>query len=137
MRSLIPSRNSPYMGFGLVIGFNLLCLHRSFPGDESQQCPLLPCPRSYQLATASQLTHCCNCPTYNNSARTAHKTAFLCCCIHCCVRICWNAHVIATQPFPSNGCCCLQSHLLRGRCLATGLHATILFSSADIIKKVV
>jgi hypothetical protein len=42
---------------------------------------------------------------------TAQKTPFHCCCIHCCARICWDVHVIATQPFPGNGRC-LQSHYL-------------------------
>jgi hypothetical protein len=28
---------------------------------------------------------------------------------HCCVRVCWGDHVIATEPLPSNGPC-LQSH---------------------------
>jgi hypothetical protein len=58
-----------------------------------------------------QLTHCSSCPAYNISVRTAQKTSFLCCCFHCCVRVCWDAHVIATQPLPSNGHC-LQSHYL-------------------------
>jgi hypothetical protein len=55
--------------------------------------------------TDSQLTHWSNCPAYNTSTRTAHKTSFLCCSFHCCVRVCWDAHVIDTQPMPSNGCC--------------------------------
>jgi hypothetical protein len=86
----------------------LLCLHESLPADGSQQCPLLPCSHSYQLATVPQLTHSSSCPTYNILAQTAHKASFLCCCIHCCVRICWDAHVIATQPLPSNGRCLLS-----------------------------
>jgi hypothetical protein len=49
------------------------------------------------------------CPAYNISAKTEQKTPFLWCCIHCCVRVSWDAHVIATQPLPSNNCC-LQSH---------------------------
>jgi hypothetical protein len=70
------------MGFGLVIEFieqleivtisnystianslqhvlsvlSLLCLHQSLPGDGSQQCPLLPCSRSYWFATVAQLS---------------------------------------------------------------------------------
>jgi hypothetical protein len=38
---------------------SLLCLHQSLPGDESQQCPLLPCSRSYLSVTVPQVTHCC------------------------------------------------------------------------------
>jgi hypothetical protein len=36
-----------------------------------QQCPLIPCSRTYRLATVPHLTHCFNCPAYNLSARTA------------------------------------------------------------------
>jgi hypothetical protein len=36
---------------------SLQCLHQSLPGDGSQQCPLLPCSRSYGLVTVPQLTH--------------------------------------------------------------------------------
>jgi hypothetical protein len=39
------------------------------------------------------------------------KTLLLSCCIHCYVCVCWDAHVITTQPLPSNGRC-LQSHCL-------------------------
>jgi hypothetical protein len=90
---------------------SLLCLHQSLPGDGFQKCRLLPCSRSYRLATVPQLTDCSKCPAYNISARTAQKTPFLCCCIHCCFRVVWDAHVIATQPLPSNDLC-LQSHYL-------------------------
>jgi hypothetical protein len=61
--------------------------------------------------TAAQLTHCSNSSAYNILARTAQKTPFLCCSFHCCVRVYWDPHVIATQSLPSNGCC-LQSHYL-------------------------
>jgi hypothetical protein len=56
-----------------------LCLHKQLPGGGSQQCHLLPCIRSYRLATVSQLTQCSscrlstNCPAYKISARTARK----------------------------------------------------------------
>jgi hypothetical protein len=36
--------------------FSLLLLHQSLPGDGSQQRPLLPCSRSYRLATVPQQT---------------------------------------------------------------------------------
>jgi hypothetical protein len=65
---------------------SLLC-HQLLPGDESEQCSLRPCSCSYRLATLSQLTDCSNCPAYNISARIAHKTSFICCLIHCCVRV--------------------------------------------------
>jgi hypothetical protein len=81
---------------------SLLCLHQSLPGDGSQQRPLLSYSHSYRLATVAQLTHCSNCPAYNISARITHKTPFLCCCIYCWVRVCWDAHLIAIQPLPSN-----------------------------------
>jgi hypothetical protein len=90
---------------------SLLCLHQSLPGDGSQQCPLLPCSSSYRLANVPQLTHCSNSPAYNKPARTAQKIPFLCYCIHCCVPVCWDTHVMATQSLPSNGRC-LQSHYL-------------------------
>jgi hypothetical protein len=40
---------------------------------------MLPCSRSYCLATVSQLTHCSNCPVCNISTRTTQKTPFLSC----------------------------------------------------------
>jgi hypothetical protein len=48
-----------------------------------------------------------------------------------CGSVCWSDHVIAAEPLSSNGRC-LQIHYLAtavvfcGRCLAMGLHATIL-----------
>jgi hypothetical protein len=59
---------------------SLLC-HQPLLGGGSQQCPLLPCSRSYRVATVSQLTHCFSCPAYNISAQTAQNTSFLCCCL--------------------------------------------------------
>jgi hypothetical protein len=57
--------------------FLVCCLNQSLPGDGSQQCPLLPCSRSYWLETVSQITHSSNCPAYNISARITQKTPFL------------------------------------------------------------
>jgi hypothetical protein len=64
---------------------------------------LLFCLPSYRLATVPQLI------IAPISAWAAQKTSMLCCRIHCCVRVCWDAHVIVTHPSPSNGRC-LQSH---------------------------
>jgi hypothetical protein len=46
-----------------------------------------------------------NIPAYNISAWTTQKTPFLCCCFQCCVRVCLDAHVIATEPLHSNSHC--------------------------------
>jgi hypothetical protein len=46
---------------------SLLCLHQSFPGDGSQQCPLLRCSRPYRLATVSKLSHWSSCSASNIS----------------------------------------------------------------------
>jgi hypothetical protein len=88
---------------------SLLCLHQSLPGDGSQECPLLPCSRSYRLATFPRPTHCSNCCGYNISALTENTVPLL---LYLrIVAFCWDVHVIATQPLPSNGRC-LQSHYL-------------------------
>jgi hypothetical protein len=47
----------------------------------------------------------------------------------CCVRVCWGAHLVATETLPSNDSY-LQSHYLATAvysCPAAGLHATIYF----------
>jgi hypothetical protein len=77
-----------------------------------------------------------NCRAYNISRmdRTQNTVPLLLC--NCCVRVCWGSLVIAIQPMSSNGRC-MQScylttaliYLLSGRCLVTGLHATILYFS--------
>jgi hypothetical protein len=77
--------------YGTLDLLSLLWLHQSLSGGGSQQCSLLPCTRSYRLATVSQLTHCFNCRLSTNrlsltvlliniSARTSQHTPFLCCC---------------------------------------------------------
>jgi hypothetical protein len=45
------------------------------------------------LTAAKFKPHCSNYPTYNILAQTVQKESFL-----CCVHICWEAHVIVTQP---------------------------------------
>jgi hypothetical protein len=112
---------------------SLLCLHQSLPGDGFQECLLLPCSCSYRLATVPQLTHCSKCPANSISAPTAQKTPFLCCCIHCCIRVCWDSNVIANQPLSSTAVVyrantyqlLLYNCLSRGRCLARGPDVTI------------
>jgi hypothetical protein len=98
----------------------LFCYHHILQSIRNHPCRnlLLIILRSYRLATVSQLTpysYCplstdSHCPACNISARTAHKTPFLCCCF---------------QFLPYKHAC-LQYQLLyscffRGRCLATGL----------------
>jgi hypothetical protein len=48
-------------------------IDQSLPGDGSQQCPLVPCSRSYRLAIVPKLTLYSNCPAYNISGRTHRK----------------------------------------------------------------
>jgi hypothetical protein len=64
----------------------------------------------YRLATVPQLTHCSSCPT--------QKTLFLCCCSIVLNGLHREHH--SSVVFGLLHCC-----LSRGRCLATGLNATI------------
>jgi hypothetical protein len=57
------------------------------------------------------IRRCSSSPAYNISARSAQRTSLFSCRFHCCVHVCWDAHVIATQPL-SNMDRCLQSHYL-------------------------
>jgi hypothetical protein len=56
-----------------MISYQFAVSSASLPDDGFQQCPLLPCARSYRLTIVSQLTHCFNCPVYNLSARPHRK----------------------------------------------------------------
>jgi hypothetical protein len=79
-------------------------------------------------STVLNCTALINCSAYNILARTAQKTQFLCCCIHCCVRSHQRGphrkHRFPASPLtearnlPTNGRC-FQSHFL-----ATGVHVT-------------
>jgi hypothetical protein len=89
---------------------SLLCLHQLLPGDDSQQCPLFSCSRSYRLATVSQRTPCSSCRRSTDwlsltvllitSRHGLHKkTPFLCCCFQLlpCTHACfWRRYSAAS-----------------------------------------
>jgi hypothetical protein len=84
-----------------------------------------------------------SCLLHLNTDRTENTVSLLLC--HFCIRVCLGSHVITIQSLTCNGrwlqCHYLQlllySHLFRDRCLATGLHTTILlFSWREFVKRI-
>jgi hypothetical protein len=72
-------------------------------------------PCGYSPYSTSSLTGgwvCSKCPSNNISAQTTQKTPFLCCCFQLCLRSRYSVTTV------------LYFCLSRGRCPATGLHAT-------------
>jgi hypothetical protein len=95
---------------------SLLCLQLSLPCDRYQQCPLLPCFRSYRLTPAPQLTHCSNCPGYNISHRKHRSFVAVQLLVSGPCREHYSS--VVWGPLASNA---------RGRRLATVQHTTVLF----------
>jgi hypothetical protein len=102
---------------------SLLCFHQLLPGDGSQQCPLLPCSRSYRLVTVPQLIKSQTCPAYNiwHGPHIKHLSQQL---FYCCVtqlshgprrerRFSVRPLVRVRNLMPSNGRC-LESLLSSG-----------------------
>jgi hypothetical protein len=110
---------------------SLLCL---------QQCPLLLCSCSYQLAAVSQLTRRSSCPTYDISTQTAQKTPFLYCCLqllpckHACLKSRYSVvaflFLLILQSLPSSGSAC--HNVLR--CLHWACHVNLIFFNPLICK---
>jgi hypothetical protein len=74
----------------------LLCLLQSLADDGSQQCPLLLCSRSYQLATVSQLTHYSSCRLSTDRLQSST------------VNCCWSS---PAQSFLASGLVGIHDHI--------------------------
>jgi hypothetical protein len=70
---------------------------------------------------------CSNSAAYSISARTAWKTS-----IFCCVRFCWDAHVIATQPLPNKRPFFTEPLLTNGCCITVYLAAVAYFRRLQV-----